>query len=381
MEKAKMQLLLKKFNSKEEMKRFLEESYENGDRTTINELYKNVDRANAMSIPELIVATTKARRYPTIKYIDIYRDVLDEIDSQRIFATLMGKTKEADELNIKRYDLIDTAKDGDVDRFLKKSFPSGYNLLAKTLKNLEKNDEVCYNECKKSLSNGEAISDVVRALQNLSEVDSDVNGFVDTEIRYNDNYHLPTIEGMPLGAYAAMPTFKGFWENGKRFLNELKDKFANNQPKQTNNISSANVLQNSNDVNNKSALEVKDWQNQKPLAKNLDAIETSKEKSIFEKTVDWNKERVGKRYDDKKQSDELTAKLYRHAGASALDTVSGWTKKDSGFNVFTKNLAEDLRNFDPNNSDIDKIKTANFFSAYKGKKVIKNDLKDSVGIW
>lgn len=59
------------------------------------------------------------------------------------------------------------------------------------------------------------------------------------------------------------------------------------------------------------------------------------------------------------------------------NSATKFVEKYGDDNFFGK-LADDIANYDKNNEDINKIKDANYFSAYKGKKVVKDKLLDGI---
>ena len=92
--------------------------------------------------------------------------------------------------------------------------------------------------------------------------------------------------------------------------------------------------------------------------------------SVVEDAVQKTGQLVGKAYDGLKE-------LKINVDGKVKNSATKFIEKYGDDNFFGK-LADDIANYDKNNEDINKIKDANYFSAYKGKKVVKDKLLDGI---
>ena len=224
----------------------------------------------------------------------------------------------------------------------KNKYKDGYILLNAILNKIKAKDSKNCCKCINALKEKDNAIDIIELLDNAIKV----NNGEELKILFSDNENLvPINSGIPIGAYAFGDKFKSFLSNTKKKVKNAVNNIGDGLKK-----AKDDVVKIANQVGNK--------------------IIQAYKGSVIEDAVQKTGKLVGKAYDGLKEvKDNFDGKV--------KDTATKFVEKYSEDNFFGK-LADDIANYDKNNDDIDKIKDSHYFSAYKGKKVIKDKLIDGI---
>ena len=326
--------LLSRFGSKDEVKRHICENIDSFHRYEGGNIIKGLESMSEgeYSIYDIITNNSKKKCIHCGDGLESYNDILTDLETQRSVAELLGNGELANLFAQEKWNAMESAKTDDIGVNLKKYYAKGYNLLEKVLNRLEMTEHVCYNDCIHNLVNEKNAVSIVRALDVLSETDEFIANLVDGDIQTN-SIALPSINGIPLAGNAAFGDF--FRKAGKSIKKVIGDVFdfgVNGVKKGVQKI-----------------------------------IDTPRD------AYELGKKTAGKVYDFGKEKLNNIGDGARSLVSKGLDRFANVSDNEV-FSSFAKNLAEDLRNYDIDNTDVDKVRKSNYISNYKGNITVKNDL-------
>lgn len=241
------------------------------------------------------------------------------------------------------YELIQKIEEsGDETLLSRNKYKDGYMLFNAILNKIKTRDTKLCDKCLKALTEKDNAIDIIELLDNAIKV----NNGEELKILFKDCENLvPINRGIPIGAYAFGDKLKSFFNNTKKKVEKAVDNIGNGLKK-----AKDEVVKLADQAGNK--------------------ISQAYKGSVVEDAVQRTGQLVGKAYDGLKE-------VKSNVDGIVKNSATKFVEKYGDDNFFGK-LAEDIANYDKNNEDINKIKDANYFSAYKGKKVVKDKLLDGI---
>lgn len=241
------------------------------------------------------------------------------------------------------YELIQKIEEsGDETLWSRNKYKDGYTLFNAILNKIKSRDTKLCDKCLKALTEKDNAIDIIELLDNAIKI----NNGEELKILFKDCENLvPINRGIPIGAYAFGDKFKSFFNNTKKKVEKAVDNIGNGLKK-----AKDEVVKLANQAGDK--------------------ISQAYKGSVVEDAVQKTGQLVGKAYDGLKE-------LKSNVDGKVKNSATKFIEKYGDDNFFGK-LADDIANYDKNNEDINKIKDANYFSAYKGKKVVKDKLLDGI---
>lgn len=224
----------------------------------------------------------------------------------------------------------------------KNKYKDGYALFNAILNKIKSADPKMCCQCINAITEKDNAIDIIELLDNAIKV----NNGEELKILFKDYENLvPINRGLPIGAYAFGDKFKSFFNNTKKKVEKAVDNIGDGLKK-----AKDEVVKIANQAGNKISQKLKG--------------------TVIEDAVQGTGKLVGKAYDGIQE-------VKNNIDQKVKNSASKFVDKYGDDNVLGK-FAEDIANYDKNNEDINKIKDSNYFSAYKGKKVIKDKLLDSI---
>ncbi len=332
----KKEILFKKFKSKKSMEDYILENADNLHRYQLSYVLNSLNemKEGQYSLYDVLKSGVERERFPQLQNNTKYEPILKDLQMQIACCELKGETKKATNLIGRKWDVMNSANDDNFNEYYKKYYSNGYKFLEKILKSIENDDQLCYNAIINKFCENEEIGSIIRILDILLEVNSLFRLMMEDNFANEESIALPRINGMIVGAYNKREY--NIWD-------EIKD-FTTNAYKTS-----------------KKFIE-------KSMKNYNEAQETKRE--VESKA---RKEIVGKTYD---LGNELKNKIEEASSSIAkkgLDIYHKITGRE-----FARNLSEDINNYDKNNTNVDKVIDAHYFSGYKGTPVIKNNISDTV---